>query len=72
MPESVRTALLVADFVWLTGWVLACAIDVTVARWPQASGARQRRPSAPVRWLGLFFLWPLSLAAIFGARRRAR
>jgi hypothetical protein len=58
--------------VQVLGWGTACAIDVTIARWPKDDAFRELVPPLPVRWLILLVLWPLALRAVLAPRRRTR
>lgn len=72
MPEIARTTLILAAVLWGIGWALACLIDATIARWPEAAATRDTVPPMPIRWLLLLILWPRSLYAVLGSRHRTR
>jgi hypothetical protein len=72
MPDIARHTTYLAAALWAIGWALACLIDATIARWPEAAAARRTAPPMPIRWLALLILWPLSLRAVLGTRRRPR
>lgn len=72
MP-TLYAVLGVLAVLWLIGWALACVVDITIARWPEAAHARHAAPPTAVRWLLLLAIWPLTLRAVLGnPRRRTR
>jgi len=72
MPNLLETAAVALAALWLVGWALAVVMDITIARWPEAAEARRTAPPAPVRWLCLLLIWPVSLRAVLASQRRAR